>query len=230
MKIMFDLYETGFEIIDNNVFYYDRQILNADSSSFKVLNYNYAIDKKNAFCGDTMLINADINSFEALTHSLAKDKNQVYHFSQILKYADAKTIKLFKNAPHSLFYRDKNNVFQGENIVLGADIESFKPIGEMFAIDKNHVYRFSRLVKYLDPKTFELINNSYFKDKNNIYLNTFEKTRICKSHNSFEDLGSDLIFSSNWGFIFVLISSSNSIFILDSIPYFIFVSISDLSK
>ncbi len=180
--------ETGFELIDNTISYYSRQLSNVDIDSFKVLNCNYAIDKNNVFNGNDMLPNVNVATFKVLNYNLAKDKNQVYHFSSILADANPESLQLFAN-PHSLFFKDKNHIFQGDTIIIGADIDTFKPIGEMFAIDKNHVYRFSKRLKNIDANTFEIISDSYFKDKDHIYLNTHITIIIAKSDVSFQDLG-----------------------------------------
>ncbi len=182
--------ETGFELINNSISYYNRPLTNVDLDSFKVLNCNYAIDKSTAFCGNEALLNADIGTFKVLTHSLAKDKNQVYYFSSVLKYADSESLQLFED-PTNIFYRDKNYIFQGEYILIGADVGTFKTKGEIFGVDKNHVYRFSEQLQYVDASTFEIINKTYFKDKNNIYCSLFaglSEVKVCKSDPSFKDL------------------------------------------
>jgi len=197
--------ETGFELINSAILYYNRPILEADINSFKVLNYNYAIDKNTAFCGGNPLPKVDITTFKALTHSLAKDKNQVYYGSSILKHADAESLQLFNNC-HSSFFKDKNHVFEGETIVIGADLQTFKPVGEIFGVDKNHVYRFAKPLQQVDVNSFEIINSAYFKDKNNIYCNSYnDKIKVCKNEDSFKDLNegyyqlNDAIYHHNCG-------------------------------
>ncbi len=181
--------ETGFGLTNNVISYYDRPLLNVDIDSFSVLNCNYAIDKNRAFCGDSAILGVDVASFSALTHAVAKDKNHVYYFGRVLKHADAASVQLF-DYPESLFFKDKNHVFEGENILIEADVDTFKEVGEIFGIDKNHVYRFSKQLKYVDVNTFEIINENYFKDKNAIYSNIFEPIKICENHDSFQELDS----------------------------------------
>ncbi len=180
--------ETGFELINDTITYYDRSLLNVDINSFKVLNHNYAIDKNTAFCGNDILPNIDIATFEVLTLSLAKDKDQVYYSSSILKHADPESLQLFDN-PNSLFFRGKNYIFEGDTIIIGADLGTFKTVGEIFGVDKDYVYRYSKRLNHIDAKTFEIVNDSYFKDKDYIYSNIYITAKICKNDGSFQDLG-----------------------------------------
>ncbi len=180
-------YETGFELINDTITYNDRLLLNVDINSFKVLNYNYAIDKNIAFCGDNKLPDVDIATFEVLTLNLAKDKNQVYSSSRILQHADSESLRLFDNH-NSLYFRDKNYIFSGDTVIIGADVDTFKTIENTFGIDKNYVYQYGRRLDHIDAKTFEIINNTY-RDKNGIYYGWLLETKLCEKDVSFQDLG-----------------------------------------
>lgn len=83
------------------------------------------------------------------------------------------------------YSKDWNNVYMNDEIVEGADPESFEHFGGMYAKDAEHVFIGTALVEGVDADHFEYLGGVYGRDDKNIYVST--------SHQSFEVLfGADL--------------------------------------
>ncbi len=182
-------WQTGFKLEGDTISYYDRPLKNVDVKTFRVLNCNYSLDKNHVYCGDRPISEADVETFEAWNHGLARDKNHVYHFSKALLDMNPAHLQLIGNSPETSYFRDDKQVMNGENVVLEADLESFRELDHPFAIDKNHVYRFGQRLENVDVKTFEIISDDHFKDKDFVYWNGSDGKAICPNDGSFEELG-----------------------------------------
>lgn len=122
----FTILNTMFSKDKNSVYAYidggPIKLLKAESSSFKILNYYYAIDSRYAY----------INNEEFLF------KNKVMDI-------DVKTFKIFGGNSlyeKSRYSADKNYVYYLDSIIKKADMETFKVVSETLAKDKNSCYEY----------------------------------------------------------------------------------------
>ncbi|QQR83083.1 DKNYY domain-containing protein [Candidatus Peregrinibacteria bacterium] len=89
----------------------------------------------------------DGDSFEFINHSYVKDKNHVYVFD------------------------DFDDEYGGMAKVLGADVQTFEPIGHytVYAKDKDYIYGCGRILTDADINSFEIIDNGFAKDIYHVY-------------------------------------------------------------
>ena len=130
---------------------------NVDRESFIVLDDCYAKDKEHVFwCGE-IIEGADVNTITVLQGSrYAKDAYNVYYHGKAVFEADADTFEMVSGPPalSTSFGADKDNVFSGLHVLVGADQDTFV-IGEGYtasgvwfnAQDKNHKYAYEKIVE-----------------------------------------------------------------------------------
>lgn len=105
----------------NFVFRFDEMILDVDTSTFRVINYQYALDKQNVFY-ELKKFSDESDSFELISKSeydwvnkllLAKDKYYIYFEDCVISspkcqfFPDSKSIIFMRN----MFARDKKHLF-----------------------------------------------------------------------------------------------------------------------
>ena len=87
--------------------------------------------------------------------------------------ADLSTFEIIVSGGRVNVAKDKNHVFSMDQIIEGADPNSFKHIRYDFFKDKNNIYHGSNRLENIDVETFEIIIGGgrfdVFKDKNNVY-------------------------------------------------------------
>lgn len=189
----FEVFEDGEYAKDKNNVYYKENVLNeADPKSFKLLTkigYGLGKDKNNLYFWENKVDNIDVKTLEIMTDEFSiylKDKNGLYIlFSyngglpvdldnvimspKILKNVDKQTFQLIGGG----YSKDKNNVYEGNEQIDGADAKTFEVIDAYagFARDKNYLYHSNERIKNSDPYTFERVNEHLVRDKNQFYSN-----------------------------------------------------------
>jgi hypothetical protein len=128
---------------NEQVYFDDKPIRNADPKTFECIKYEYSRDKNHVYFGERSIEGIDSQTFEVLEQGYSKDKNFVYC-----------------------------NYYSGKKIE-GADPASFEVFGLSISKDKNNVYFFEGLEKIIkldkaDARTFHKFCD-YFCDKNNLY-------------------------------------------------------------
>lgn len=142
----FELASNGFARDKNHAYLYENKIDEADGKTFEVLDNGFLKDKNNYYFG-IKKINVDYQTFQ-IGYCHSKDKNYVYssfdsrlNSNPIIKEANPKSFEEFDN---SCYASDNNNVFFMENIVDGADVDSFtitNSNSKYDAQDKNFKYK-----------------------------------------------------------------------------------------
>lgn len=86
-------------LYNNEVYYFNIRIVEADHKSFKALQggeASYALDKNNVFHRSNIIKHADAASFQVINSQFSKDKNHVYYFGK----------KLLNVAPVPFMYKE----------------------------------------------------------------------------------------------------------------------------
>ncbi len=174
---------------DNKRAYFNGLMLDhVDLDSFIVINTNSvyffaAKDKNNVFVGNYK-INADPDTFEYLDERdinvWMKDKNKVWSMLrsdpstlQDVDKADPNTFRLIstpigpKGNEH--YALDKNYAYFRNEIIKGADPNTFEPLSTFISKDKNNAFAAENKITGVDIATFEVIDSHYSKDKNYVY-------------------------------------------------------------
>lgn len=165
-------------IIITNIFVLNDNIINLDNGFIKKGNNIYYHNKID---GSNKKINVDIDTF--------------------------KIFDCIKDSCNKRAYaKDKNNIYDGDDLIEEADPITFKPLNLFYAKDEYNVYYVNECKGYAeykkiedaDPETFEVLCGSiYAKDKNNVYLKgkiilnvdskTFNSVKIFNNCKYFKD-------------------------------------------
>tara|TARA_R110002072_G_scaffold174802_19_gene330602 strand:- start:16735 stop:17469 length:735 start_codon:yes stop_codon:yes gene_type:complete len=78
----------------------------------------------------------------------------------------------------NLYGKDKLNVYYTNEIIPGADPNTFKHIKEGYAIDKNRAYYFNDSIANSSPREFEIIDGYFSKDWKNVFY-TDKSLNVC---------------------------------------------------
>jgi hypothetical protein len=57
-------------------------------------------------------------------------------------------------------------------VIEGADVSSFRALGDNYAADNAHVYYRSTRIENADPRSFKILQDGYSKDRNHVFLQT----------------------------------------------------------
>ena len=116
-----------------------------------------------------------------------KRENKVYYkfwsFGQggwnekVVENADLKSFSEIKSEDN-LYGKDKFNVYFENEIIPGADPNTFKHLKRGYAIDKNRAYYFNDSITNSSPKQFEIIDGYYSKDWKNVFY-TDKSLNVC---------------------------------------------------
>ena len=154
----------------------------------------YCMDRLNS-CIEGEVVGVDFNSFQVIGgggNYYAKDKKNVYFKGIKINNANPKSFELFDYewSFHN-YAKDKDYVFfysKNFNVLVEADVSSFKFLNAVFTKDKNTVFAWGVEIEGADSSSFEVINNeghkNYAKDKNNVYIDY--KKIVDADPNSFE--------------------------------------------
>ncbi|MCK4635671.1 MAG: DKNYY domain-containing protein, partial [Candidatus Moranbacteria bacterium] len=198
---------------DDKYIFYHSHFLNADFTSFEVIDsqyHHYAKDKDHVYYTGKIIDGADQDSFEVLNYNYSRDKKHIYFYGQILdKNFHSSTFKVFNYS----YIEDKNGIYFYNSMNLDekfkkveeVDTETFEVIigeyddfglgNERFARDRNNIYYIGEKKDYIDVSTFVILDKLYSKDANNVYFHsniiegadskTFEIIESEKSFNEF---------------------------------------------
>lgn len=184
-KNSFVIEKNDFSYDKNSVFFMGKKINGINSAGFKIIsNLNsdfsfFLIDNKNLY-KYTVDFFPDNRTVKRNLEIIKKTKVDVSTFEAVKGYSD-------------VHYRDKNNVYyydvhnyasdKAEELIKieGADISTFKPLGNNYSKDKNKVYCKLKEIKGADAPSFTIIwkdtgNGDGFiiKDKNRTYKTNCE--------------------------------------------------------
>ncbi len=140
-----------------------------DPQSFKVLRPNYSCEKHG--CSEGGLYKDKFGVYEHARPYLGQDKYE----EKIMKIvgADPESFRGFeKNTSDRViidyeYAKDKNNVYYyGTSRIIGADVNSFKPLGIRMGIDKDNFYLQGKKKDFVDINTLEALTSPKGEPKN----------------------------------------------------------------
>jgi hypothetical protein len=204
----FDLFnpETDFWT-DGNKVYHQKSVLRGANFKTLQYDGIFAKDDKKCFCGESWLKDADTKTFRILNYTYAIDKNNVHTITGKVKNADIESFEVLDDGkyllwhnkvgiPEYTFYgyaKDKNHIYyhnyEGKlKIIKNADLKTFKSFNDgYFAKDKNHIYGNGKIIKKADPKSWKKlteVNSLYSKDSKRFFYGFWELIQI--DNESFE--------------------------------------------
>lgn len=214
-KILENADAPSFEVVEgsNGIYWKDKyraysqweSIKGSDGASFEWLGHNYAKDKNNVYFEQHIVEQANPDTFEALESYIGKDENSVFVRAQ--KAGAVKDLNSFQVIRfqdeyfgkddyyvYALFYNSTNPL----QIFPDADPNSFKPIGEYYAVDDEHVYHYSYhrgYVKLLDditPASFQLAYDPATGADARSGDNLFRQGELVISEFSFQSVHSEI--------------------------------------
>lgn len=158
------------------VYHRGNVVINADPATFKEVAWDIGQDKNGVYFKSKKTDASDFSKLEYNYEGAYYIGNGV-PFTNDLKMIEGADIKSFKNIGRNsinenYWYLDKNTVWYGNQLVKGADAETFRlinnstitmgkryentPLGD-YASDQNHVFYHDSTINGADPKTFEII-------------------------------------------------------------------------
>lgn len=96
---------------------------------------------------------------------------------KVVENADLKSFSEIKS-DDNLYGKDEFNVYYKNEIIPGADPNTFRHLKSGYAIDKNRAYYFNDSIANSSPKKFEIIDGYYSKDWKNVFY-TDKSLNIC---------------------------------------------------
>lgn len=131
---------------DKRDYYYQAGPMHVrDVASFEVLKWFeddfWARDARCVYYDTVCIDDADLPSFTILEMSTAKDKRHVYYFGRVIPDADPATYEILGN---SVYSRDKSHIWCGDDLVEGADYETFTVDDISAAHDKHGSFRWEK--------------------------------------------------------------------------------------
>lgn len=151
------------------------EIVNADLSSFQIIDFRFAKDKFNIYYEHTP-IKVDHDTFY-LADRIPKDKHNVYYLEEDDNYDSVATI--IENADPETYEELEGNTYWGKDAThyyfktqqINVDFNSFTFISYLWAKDKNYIYLLngSGVEKTaINQKSFTLINENYIRDETHV--------------------------------------------------------------
>lgn len=113
-------YGHSYFAIDDQVYFVEKPLEDADAVSFKVLRDWCGMSKDHVYYSEKMVLNADPAHFQLLAAPFAKDNNRVFFFERTIEGADPGTFEIVNEAFQCS--RDKNAVYKEDK-----RIENFTP-------------------------------------------------------------------------------------------------------
>ena len=137
----------------------------ADPSSFRILNYAYAMDKTAVYTTSGRIIDVDLATFQVLDsgqsesgypQGYAKDSRQVYFHNgdgkvKIIKGAE---VSSFHSLGDTFFARDDKRIYAYGKQLPKADLTSWELLSHWYSRDTKRVYYLNREIKEADRESF----------------------------------------------------------------------------
>lgn len=128
----------------------------------------YTSNKHGIYFKEQIAPGVDPKTFMVLGDYYAKDRRGVFYSTgERIPSADPASFQVLID--HPAYAIDNEYVFWASTQIYGADVGTFKVLGESYATDKTNVYYTDQIVTKADLKTFAYKGNGYAQDKNNIY-------------------------------------------------------------
>ncbi len=146
------------------------RIKKADPSTFEPITWVYSRDAKHVYFCESPLEGADPTHFQLLADVYCTDGRSVYCQRGRLEHADPAS---FRMIDHLLMSRDREHVYSGEELIVGANPDAFCRVGTShYYRDDKAVYYQTQLAVGADPNSFEQVGDSWehAKDKDRSYI------------------------------------------------------------
>jgi len=152
-----------------HAYYKWKRIIGANGASFIYAGYDYAFDQNNVFFQDKLMKEADRATFQSLKMFIGRDAENVFVQNiRSTNIKDITSFQLI-TLQEETFGKDKDQIYviryTPPHPLLpfpDADLETFEVVGEYYAKDKNRVYYYSYhadgilVLKDADPENFTL--------------------------------------------------------------------------
>jgi len=195
---------------DQNVYFADRIIPDADPSTFKKTDSEFYIDKSHVFWAGSIVPEASPNSFEILNSKWGKDSQNLYHINLKVMNEDINIDSFALVSNSKIYAKDEENIYKLDTSleIIGKDkfdYETFEVLGAKYQKDKNGIYFSETLLKDADAESFQVLSDAFSKDKTHIfYGKKVFKEGAVEEIATFEEVNKEYIKNtehiySNWG-------------------------------
>ncbi len=186
--MLYNLYRgianTGYSVVNDNVYYDAKPIKGADAKSFGLLNENsfghfnrsYARDRQNLYYRGKALegVIPDALEMKKLAgNTYLINKSQVIYYDKILPGAEPETFGDFDGFDNWTFSDNHNQyiVYSGSTPLPAVDKSTFKPLSSTIAKDHQHIFsQHTRILPEADTASFELLEDTDFaRDNMHVY-------------------------------------------------------------
>lgn len=100
---------------------------------------------------------------------------------KVVENADLESFSEIK-ADDNLYGKDDFNVYYENEIITGADPNTFKTLKKGYAIDAKRVYYYNDSIENSDPKEFEVIDYDFSKNHQNVFYKN-KSLNVCSVDN-----------------------------------------------
>lgn len=173
------VYKIGYTEDESSIWSHRPILEKADvvSGEIQEINSIYMVMNHCVYCNNDEFIKI---SFDLISHIRTVDEECVIINETLLaegrkfpyEAVDVSTYKRFLDSKPIIYSKDKNHIYCQGQVVTGADLETFEPLGGGYAKDQNQVYYFDSVVDGASPDTFNLDKKTYqFMDGKTEYVN-----------------------------------------------------------
>ncbi|MEO6723632.1 MAG: DKNYY domain-containing protein [Ferruginibacter sp.] len=117
----FKHFRFNFYAINEQVYFQNDSLWDADAASFKVLTEYFAVSNKHVYYGERLVKNADPKTFKPLAAPYGKDAAHVFFFERTIEGADPKTFEILNTAFQCS--RDKNTAYHEDKPIKNITVE-----------------------------------------------------------------------------------------------------------
>ncbi len=164
--------QSSFKPINSNyakdskhVYLWNRVIEGADPNTFSYLKYDYAKDKTKVYLGGQELRGADPSTFQVIEHGWSRDKNDIYAGSKPLKVVDMNSFTILHIGLLNWWARDRSAYYISGHGKIDCDYSTMKILGDFYGVDKNRAYYCGIPIEGVDVKTFRGTGDITARDK-----------------------------------------------------------------
>ena len=158
-----------YKIIGTTLYYDDFPLHGVNACNVEFLSRDFIRSNNTIYAGSQKILKIDAKTFQVIDTRFARDKDRIYYYYP--GYGGPKTLSHDAEnflRLNRLYSKDSFNVYWGENIILGADPETFVAISEYLAKDKNTLY-VSRYSNNLDADTITSLGDGFYTDGTDVY-------------------------------------------------------------
>jgi len=149
------------------VYYREKRLEGANPRTFSIMKAPFSKDQKNLYYGAIKVEGFDLESFQMLDSSETfRDKNYLYYRGERRSEIDVST---YKEDIFGGYGKDRHHVFFYKKLILGADVATFKHLGDAYFVDQDRVYHAGVPIVGIDRKTVRQIGQFYIADEKHVW-------------------------------------------------------------